>query len=679
MGVAVDASGNVYIADAINCRIREVVKATGVITTIAGNGTAGFSGDGGAAASAELRTPEGVYVDAGGNVYIADVGNYRIREVVHATGNITTVAGNGVTAGGGDGGAPTSASLDDATGVVVDGTGDVFIADDYNNRVREIPNTNPSPILGNLSSTAWTVNQAGFSGTIAVTAGTAPYSNLTVTGLPAGLTASLSGSTISISGTPTATGTFNSINASVKDSTGATASRSFSITINAAPTLGTLSATQWTVNQAGFNGTIGVTGGTGAFSNLTWSGLPSGLSASLSGNTITVSGTPTATGTFSNFAVSVRDAAGAVASSTYSITINPALTLGMLSAPQWTVNRSSYYGTIAVSGGTLPYSYVTYSGLPTGLSAYVSANAVTITGTLTALGAFNNINLTVGDSTGATVSGTYAITINAAPTLGSLAPSQWTVGQAGYSGAVPITNGTGPFTLSAHTNLPTGLSAAITGTNVTFTGTPTAAGTYSNVQLTVQDAAGGHGQSAGTYSITINAAPTLGTLSATAWTVNQAGFSGTIGIMGGTSAFSNLTTTGLPAGLTAALSGTTITLSGTPTATGTFNTINVSVKDAAGVVASHTYSITINAAPTLGTLSASQWTVNRTGFSATIVVTGGTGTYSSLTYSGLPTGLSASLSGSIITVSGTPTATGSFSSASASRTPPAPPAAILTP
>jgi Putative Ig domain/NHL repeat len=650
-GVAVDSSGNVYIADAGNNRIREVAASTGVITTFAGNGTSGFSGDGGAATSAALFSPQGVYVDAAGNVYISDTANYRIREVSHATGVITTIAGNGTSGGGGDAGPPTSASLNGALSMAVDPAGNVFIADPYNNRVREIPNASPS--LSNLSSTAWTVNQAGFSGSIAVSGGTAPYSNLTVTGLPAGLTASLSGSTITISGTPTATGTFSSVNVSIHDANNNTASGTYTITINAAPTLGTLSQTQWTLNRA-FNGTIGITGGTGAYGSLTYSGLPTGLSASLSGSTIIVSGTPTATGTYSSVTVSIRDASGTTASHTYSMTINAAPALGTLSQTQWTVNRTGYYATTVVTGGTAPLSLQSWSGLPPGLSVYVNGTTIVVTGTPTSTGTYT-VNLTVADTTGAAASGTYTIIINAVPTLGSLTPSQWTVNQAGYTGAVPIGGGTGPFTVSG-ANLPAGLTPALSGSTVTFTGTPTTAGTYSSVQLTVQDTTGA--SYTGTYSITINPLPTLGTLSSTQWTVNQAGYSGTIGITGGTPAIGNLTVTGLPAGLSASLSSSTITISGMPTATGSFTSVNVSVKDASGYNVSHTFTITINAAPTLGTLSQAQWTVNRPGYSGAIVVTGGTGAYSNLTYSGLPAGLSASLNGSTITVSGTPTATG---------------------
>ncbi len=652
-GVGVDASGNVYIADTYNERIREVVKSTGIISTFAGNGIAGFTGDGGAATSAELYTPESVYVDASGNVYIADAGNNRIREVTHATGNITTLAGNGTAGGGGDAGAATSASLNFAYGVAVDSTSNVFIADANNNRVREIPN--PNPILNNLSSTAWTVNQASYSGTIAITGGTAPYSNLTVTGLPAGLTASLSGSTITIAGTPTASGTFNNVNVSLTDSASHTGSHTYTLTINAAPTLGALSNPAWTVNRA-YGGTIAIIGGTSPFSNLTATGLPAGFSASVSGSTITLSGTPTATGSYS-ISVHVTDVTGAVANGTFALTINPAPALGSLTFSQWTVGQSGYNGTIPVTGGTGTLSLSAGNMVP-GLYGILSGTTISFGGTPTTAGTYN-VQMTVQDSTGASGSVTYTITINAAPTLGALSTTAWTVNHA-YSGTIGVTAGTSPFNNLTVTGLPTGLSAAVSGNTITVSGTPTATGTSSAISVSVKDASGYTVSS--TYSMTINAVPTLGTLSNTAWTVNQAGYGGTIAVAAGTTPYSTLTATGLPAGLSASLSGSTITVSGTPTATGTFSNVAISVKDASGYVASSTYSLTINPAPTLGTMSQSQWTVNRTGYSGTIAVTGGTGAYSSFTYSGLPTGLTASLSGSTITLSGTPTATGTFGS-----------------
>ncbi len=135
-GVAVDGAGNLFIADRWNERIRKV-GANGTITTVAGNGTFGFSGDSGPATSATLNGPRGVAVDDAGNLFIADYDNHRIRKV-SANGIITTVAGNGTRGFSGDDGPATSASLFFPTGVAVDGAGNLFIADFGNQRIRKV-------------------------------------------------------------------------------------------------------------------------------------------------------------------------------------------------------------------------------------------------------------------------------------------------------------------------------------------------------------------------------------------------------------------------------------------------------------------------------------------------------------------------------------------------------------
>src|SRR5204862_317026 len=138
VGVAVDAGGNLYIADNWNNRIRKVAAATGIITTMAGNGNPTFAGDGGAATSASVYVPTGVALDASGNLYIADYGNQRVRKVDAASGIITTVAGNGSPAFAGDGGAATSASLNSPVSVALDASGNLYVADQGNHRIRKV-------------------------------------------------------------------------------------------------------------------------------------------------------------------------------------------------------------------------------------------------------------------------------------------------------------------------------------------------------------------------------------------------------------------------------------------------------------------------------------------------------------------------------------------------------------
>jgi trimeric autotransporter adhesin len=153
-GLAVDSAGNLYIADTQNNRVRKVTG--GAISTVAGTGTAGFGGDGGAAANAQLNAPFGVAVDAAGNLYIAEFSNNRVRKVA-TNGNITTLAGNGVSGFSGDGGQATGAMLNGPQGVAVDSAGNVYIADTANNRVRQVA---PNGVISTVAGTG----AAGYSG-----------------------------------------------------------------------------------------------------------------------------------------------------------------------------------------------------------------------------------------------------------------------------------------------------------------------------------------------------------------------------------------------------------------------------------------------------------------------------------------------------------------------------------
>jgi len=156
-GLALDSSGNVYIADTTNNRIRKVNMSTGIISTVAGNGTAGYSGDGGAATSAEINLPGGIAVDSSGNIYIADNGNNRIRKVTASAGDISTIAGNGTSGYTGDGGAATSAKIA-MRGMAADSSGNVYIADNTHNVIREV-----SASTGQISTVAGN-GTAGYSG-----------------------------------------------------------------------------------------------------------------------------------------------------------------------------------------------------------------------------------------------------------------------------------------------------------------------------------------------------------------------------------------------------------------------------------------------------------------------------------------------------------------------------------
>ncbi len=150
-----DALGNMYICDELHPRIRKV-NTLGIITTIAGNGTVGYSGDGGQATAANFKDPQYMTFDVNGNLYIADVGNNRIRKV-NTLGIISTIAGTGIAGYSGDGGQATAAEFDGPDGVTFDTKGNLYIADYSNNCIRMVNTTG-------ITSTIAGTGTAGYSG-----------------------------------------------------------------------------------------------------------------------------------------------------------------------------------------------------------------------------------------------------------------------------------------------------------------------------------------------------------------------------------------------------------------------------------------------------------------------------------------------------------------------------------
>lgn len=153
LGAAIDNQGNVYFADVQSNCVRRIAFATGIITTVAGNGEEGDNGIGGLAIHATFRGPSDVDIDSAGNLYIVDRGNHRIKRVNAATGTIHNVAGNGVPGYSGDGGPATSAKLYNPTSIAVEDDGTIFIADTTNERIRQVfPGGGIRTIAGNGTS-----------------------------------------------------------------------------------------------------------------------------------------------------------------------------------------------------------------------------------------------------------------------------------------------------------------------------------------------------------------------------------------------------------------------------------------------------------------------------------------------------------------------------------------------
>ncbi|MEK7833999.1 MAG: HYR domain-containing protein, partial [Acidobacteriota bacterium] len=326
-GLAVDANGNLFIADRFNHRIRRVDAASRLISTVAGDGNQGFSGDGGAATAAQLNNPADVAVDGSGNLYIADLTNHRVRRVLSG-GTITTIAGNGTGGFSGDGGAATDAQLSSPASIEVESDCSIYVGDSNNLRVRKLT---PSSTGGSNSNPVITSNVAnqtltkGQSVDIPLAATDANGDNVTFSLVNAPAFASIvnanpSARTATLRLAPASAGTFSNIQIKADDGKGGTAtSAAFSITVNE-PAPGNQPPT---ANAGQLPATTEASSANGAFVTLNGSGTdPDGDPVTFSwtdnGNVIAASATASVAlgiGTHS-IVLSVSDNKGAKTSTT---------------------------------------------------------------------------------------------------------------------------------------------------------------------------------------------------------------------------------------------------------------------------------------------------------------------------------------------------------------------------
>ncbi len=230
-GLAVDGSGNIYIADTNDNRIRKVDATTGVITTVAGNGASGYSGDNVAATSAAIYMPFGVSVTISGDIYIADTYNHRIRKVDAITGLITTIAGSGTFGFAGDYGPATAANINNPSGVAFDSTGNVYIADMSNSRIRKIVAYDTMPdSFSFIAQTSIAVNTQVMSNTI------------TVTGINSAVAISIAGGEYEVNGSGIWTSATGTVNNGYSVRVRQTSSQNYSTTTTASLTIGSVSA-----------------------------------------------------------------------------------------------------------------------------------------------------------------------------------------------------------------------------------------------------------------------------------------------------------------------------------------------------------------------------------------------------------------------------------------------------
>ncbi|MFN7975087.1 MAG: putative Ig domain-containing protein [Acidobacteriota bacterium] len=488
-----------------------------------------------------------------------------------------------------------------------------------------------------------------YSQTVTGSGGTAPYTFAVTAGaLPPGL--ALNGATGVISGTPTATGTFN-FTITATDANSCTGNRAYSIVISCAVI--TVSPGTLPNGSQGvpYSQTVSASGGTAPYTFAVTAGaLPPGLA--LNGGTGVISGTPTTPGTY-NFTITATDANSCTGSQAYTVVISCAtITISPASLPNGTVGVP-YSQTVTANGGTAPYTFAVTAGtLPAGLS--LNGATGVISGTPTAAGT-SNFTVTATDANGCTASQPYSLTIDCAGL--SISPATLPNATLGvpYSQTVTASGGTAPYTYAVTAGaLPTGL-ALNAGTGV-ISGTPTTPGSFS-FTVTATDSAGCTvGQA---YTINVNC-PGMSISPATL----PNGFVGipysqTVTASGGTAPYTYAITAGaLPPGL--ALNAASGVISGTPTAAGNFS-FTVTATDSAGCSASQAYTITVTTGCGM-TISPATLPNGTEGlaYSQTLTANGGTPPYAWFVTSGaLPSGLLLGVGTGAIT--GTPSAAGSFS------------------
>jgi len=715
-GVAIDGAGNLYIADPRNSVIREVTAATGLITTVAGNDTDGYSGDNGAATSAAMYAPTGVAVDGAGNLYIADFNNHVIRKVTASTGIITTVAGNNNINYSGNNVPATSAGIGTPTDVAVDGAGNLYIADDRNAVVRKVtaatglittvagndtdgysgdngPATSAAMYLpysvavdgaGNLYIADFdnyvirkvTAAAATLTYTSTVDASSSAAQSVTVTNNGTSvLTASSPGLAVSSnytqvagSGTPAdCTSTF-----SLASGTSCNISLEFApVTPASGTTAGTTVLTDNNLNVSASTQTINLTG-TAVPLPPTVSSINPSSGPAAGGTSVTITGTNFTGAT----AVTIGGTAATgftVVNSTTITAVTPAGTAGTASVVVTTSGGSNAANTL--------YTYVaapTVTAISPTSGPLAAGTSVTITGT----------NLT--GATGVTIGGaaaTSVVVVNST-TITAVAPA----GTAGTASVIVTTPGgsNAANTLYTYVAAPTvtGVSpstgAAVGGTSVTITGTNLAsatavkfgttsvttftsdtatsivlnapAGTAGNkVDITVTTI-GGTSATSSADKYTFAAPTATQSIASTTLTQNHAGAAFTpVTGSGGIGTLSYSVLPALPTGLS--MSASTGAITGTPTGTSTMTTYTVTVTDASNDKATNTFTLTVNSAVVATQAIPSQGLIINQPVTAFTPVTGsgGTGTLSYSVSPTLPAGIAMSSSTGAIT--GLPTIT----------------------
>lgn len=506
---------------------------------------------------------------------------------------------------------------------------------------------NAAPTISSPSSLPSGTVGTAYSQNVTATGGTAPYT-WSATNLPSPLTIAGTTSTATIAGTPTAAANVTVV-VKVVDANGASATKSYPFVINGPLQItspANNSALPTATMSAAYTTTVVAAGGTPVYA-WTIANQPAGLT--INGGTGVIVGTPTVSGTFSNIQVTVTDQAHATVTNTYSLLVNPALTItGPSTLPAGEVNVAYPSTTITSGGGTAPITW-SISGLPAGLTS--SSGVISGTPT-TAAGSPYTVTVTATDAAGAVATKTYSLTINTGLTItGPASPLPGATVNTPYSASITSGGGTAPFTWT-NTTLPPGLNVSnANSATLTISGSPTATGPYS-FTVTVKDSFNSTVNM--NYSLTVNALPVVGgPASLPVATVSAPYTSGsTVTLTGGTTPIT-WSATGLPAGLainaSGAITGTASTNTGTP------YTVRVTATDANGASSSQSFTLVVNPALVITGPASLPVAIPSVAYtSTTITASGGAGTPYTWSATGLPSGLT--INASTGAISGTTTA-----------------------
>ncbi|HNW89910.1 MAG TPA: gliding motility-associated C-terminal domain-containing protein [Bacteroidales bacterium] len=503
-------------------------------------------------------------------------------------------------------------------------------------------NVNPTNTI-TLTSPSWTNAQTKCINTSIsnITYATTVATGATITGLPAGVTGSWASNIVTISGTPSVTGTFTY----TITLTGGCGTVSATGTITVWPD-GTLTLTAGGTQTTCINTAITTTTYfTTISSGATIAGLPAGVTGSWASDVVTISGTPSVAGTFT-YTVTLTGGCGS-ANTTGTITVTPNNTISLTAGGTQTkcINTAITPTTYATTGAT----GATITGLPAGLSGSWASNVVTISGTPTVSGTFiYTINLTGGCGT-VTANGTITVTPDNTVSVASSTPTLCI-----NTALTAITHTTSGATgVGTATGLPTGVTASWASNTITISGTPTVSGTFTySIPLT-----GGCGtvNATGTITVTPNNTITLVAGGTQTKCINTAITTTTYATTGATGALFS----GLPAGVTGNWASDTVTISGTPTVTGTFTYTVTSTGGCGGTTTSGTITVISNNIVALSSVAGTDAQTKCIN-TAILNITYATGGATGAVVSGLPAGVSGNWASNVVTISGTPSVSGAF-------------------